>query len=368
VDDEAVTAVNNSVSIVVVANDTDPDDYPVTVQSITQPAHGSASFEGGIVTYTPATGFEGIDSLTYVATDGRGGTDTATVTITVGQPQLFAGAEDASSGASRLTAAELGPMLQEAVQTLANAGIDTSAFSGVTIHIRALPGRLLGVTYGSTIWLDANAAGHGWLTAATPDDAFGPGAGAHEFIAQAGSDAADRVDLRTVLMHELMHVNGVVSVDPGFLPHDLMTATIGLGVRRTPWDSDSALLVERTRGQALVDAAFSTGAPVELTFAEAASVAASGRFDLPARATHLPFDSSAGLIDYAGVLTSSGNVIQQSDLVPGLSGAGDSDVLIGGTGCDILISLKEGADVLVGGIGSDRGDFGFLPWEVSDVW
>jgi hypothetical protein len=39
---------------------------------------------GGNVTYTPNTGFSGIDSFTYVASDGADGSNVATVTVTVG--------------------------------------------------------------------------------------------------------------------------------------------------------------------------------------------------------------------------------------------------------------------------------------------
>ena len=48
------------------------------------PAHGIASFDGAQLLYTPAAGFTGKDSLTYVATDGRGLRSTpATVAIDV---------------------------------------------------------------------------------------------------------------------------------------------------------------------------------------------------------------------------------------------------------------------------------------------
>ena len=49
------------------------------------PAHGAASFDGAQLTYTPAAGFTGKDSLTYVATDGRAlKSAPATVSIDVG--------------------------------------------------------------------------------------------------------------------------------------------------------------------------------------------------------------------------------------------------------------------------------------------
>jgi PKD repeat protein len=57
---------------------TDVDGDTLTFTN-TDPSHGT--FAGGV--YTPAANYHGPDSFTYTADDGHGGTDTATVTITV---------------------------------------------------------------------------------------------------------------------------------------------------------------------------------------------------------------------------------------------------------------------------------------------
>jgi VCBS repeat-containing protein len=68
----------------VLANDTDPDGDPLTVTSFTQGAHGSVVVNAdGSFTYTPDKDYNGADSFTYEASDGKGGTSTATVNITV---------------------------------------------------------------------------------------------------------------------------------------------------------------------------------------------------------------------------------------------------------------------------------------------
>ena len=54
-----------------------------TIQSITQPANGSASVTGGKVRYSPAAGFSGHDSFTYQLT-ANGKTSTGLITIAVG--------------------------------------------------------------------------------------------------------------------------------------------------------------------------------------------------------------------------------------------------------------------------------------------
>ena len=84
VDDSAETTVNTPVTINVLTGDSDPDGDDLSVDSLTQPANGSAADNGdGTVTYTPAADFVGIDAFTYTISDGNGGTASATVTVTV---------------------------------------------------------------------------------------------------------------------------------------------------------------------------------------------------------------------------------------------------------------------------------------------
>lgn len=68
----------------VLANDSDPDGDALTVTSISSASHGTAILNAnGTVTYTPATGYTGTDSFTYIVADGRGGTATGTVNVTI---------------------------------------------------------------------------------------------------------------------------------------------------------------------------------------------------------------------------------------------------------------------------------------------
>jgi outer membrane protein OmpA-like peptidoglycan-associated protein len=86
--DDAATVDQNSIgnAIVVLANDSDPDGDTVEVTAVTPPAHGSATSGSSGVEYTPATGYLGDDSFTYTIGDGRGGSATATVHVTVVTP------------------------------------------------------------------------------------------------------------------------------------------------------------------------------------------------------------------------------------------------------------------------------------------
>ena len=67
------------------ANDSDVDvGDTLTAAVASGPANGTLILSGsGGFTYTPATTFAGIDSFTYTASDGHGGSATATVTINV---------------------------------------------------------------------------------------------------------------------------------------------------------------------------------------------------------------------------------------------------------------------------------------------
>ncbi|TLM80502.1 MAG: tandem-95 repeat protein, partial [Actinobacteria bacterium] len=65
------------------SNDTDVDGDTLTIVSFTQPLHGVVVEIGGRYVYTPAPDYNGPDSFTYTVSDGQGGTDTATVFLTV---------------------------------------------------------------------------------------------------------------------------------------------------------------------------------------------------------------------------------------------------------------------------------------------
>ena len=82
-DDSVTTAEETPVVIMTIANDTDPDGDALAITSISQPANGTATSDGQKITYTPNPGFTGVDNITYIISDGRGGTATATETITV---------------------------------------------------------------------------------------------------------------------------------------------------------------------------------------------------------------------------------------------------------------------------------------------
>jgi CshA-type fibril repeat protein len=88
VDDSATTGFNTPITLNVLGNDTDPEGNSLSIADIQQDTDngGQVVIENGQLIYTPPAGFTGNDSFSYTISDGQGGTDTATVTITVEEP------------------------------------------------------------------------------------------------------------------------------------------------------------------------------------------------------------------------------------------------------------------------------------------
>ncbi len=83
VDDSVTIEEEQTVTIDILANDYDADADSLSFTVLTDPLNGTQmSAENGI-TYIPANGFSGTDNFTYQLSDGRGGTDTGNVKITV---------------------------------------------------------------------------------------------------------------------------------------------------------------------------------------------------------------------------------------------------------------------------------------------
>ena len=85
IDDFYTTDENTSLDMDVSVNDEDFDSVTLTYTIVTNVSSGTLTPNGneGLFTYTPNTDFSGNDSFVYEVSDGNGGTDSATVYITV---------------------------------------------------------------------------------------------------------------------------------------------------------------------------------------------------------------------------------------------------------------------------------------------
>lgn len=84
VNDTGSIAEDLSLTINVLANDTDVDGDLLTIVDLTQPSHGIATVVNGEILYVPLLNFSGSDSFSYTIDDGHGAQDTAAVTINIG--------------------------------------------------------------------------------------------------------------------------------------------------------------------------------------------------------------------------------------------------------------------------------------------
>ena len=82
--DTAATNEDEPVTVDVLANDTDPDGDALRVESVSQPAHGTARIAAGSgIVYAPESDWHGTDRFAYTAADGHGGTAEAEVEVRV---------------------------------------------------------------------------------------------------------------------------------------------------------------------------------------------------------------------------------------------------------------------------------------------
>ncbi|MFO7763705.1 MAG: choice-of-anchor D domain-containing protein [Wenzhouxiangellaceae bacterium] len=82
--DDAFTVAEESPTTALDALANDFDDGSFTIDSVTTPdAGGTAVVNGGVIDYTPAADFAGVETFTYTISDGAGRTATAAVAVTV---------------------------------------------------------------------------------------------------------------------------------------------------------------------------------------------------------------------------------------------------------------------------------------------
>lgn len=155
--------------------------------------------------------------------------------LPVGSALQLAGSPGNNPGATGVTQSQAQTLAKAAIDRLAAAGAsaaDLAKLATVKIVVADLPQSYLGESVVGTIVIDVNAAGLGWFIDTTPntDEEYARDKnGVYRAIAPR---AVGKVDLLTVLTHELAHQIGFEDVAPEAQGNSLMTATVPTGVRR----------------------------------------------------------------------------------------------------------------------------------------
>jgi hypothetical protein len=170
------------------------------------------------------------------ARKGTGTLDSWSLIITRGDSLLASGTPaETGSGQDDLTDAQLAGMVEEAVRRWSDSGLlntdQLAVLHTLKFEVADLSDTSLGLTTADTIYIDSDAAGFGWFVDQTPaDDAeFADPDGDGLYSAVVGGSAEGRMDLLTVVLHEIGHVLGMDHVESGDSP--LMSETLAAGDR-----------------------------------------------------------------------------------------------------------------------------------------
>ncbi len=143
------------------------------------------------------------------------------------------------------------PLSEQALESITNeairlwsdvpgVGSKANELNGVEIQIKALPGQTLAESSGDIVAIDPTAAGYGWSVDDSADDFAQPDARGL-LNALPGSSASGRMDLLTVVAHELGDILGLADTKgPAARPGDVMGDTLATGERRLPGPSQVA--------------------------------------------------------------------------------------------------------------------------------
>jgi hypothetical protein len=145
-------------------------------------------------------------------------------------PEQAAGGALLGTNPALLTGAQLQDAVSAALARLQTAGVSPAVLAELgtaTYSVADLSGDYLGLTDPNThqVWISDNADGYGWFTdpSSASDSQFGAGG-----VAAQGSAPAGKMDLLTVVLHEMAHLAGRSDEvnDPG-----LMAAALASGTR-----------------------------------------------------------------------------------------------------------------------------------------
>jgi hypothetical protein len=221
----------------------------VSSQEITR-----ADIDAGKLEFVPFANETGSPYATFgfkVKDTGGPILSTSAYTMTVNVTATLLAAGDAPAGQAEtapLSQADLQPIVAEAIARWAAAGLPAQSVDAMTkaqFTLLDLPGAQLGLAAGNAIYIDRNAAGFGWFVDPTPnqDEEFAR-IGSEGELRATGAGAIDRMDLMSVVEHELGHLVGLDDLDS--LVSSLMGSLLSKGIRRaaTPREVDAVFAAD----------------------------------------------------------------------------------------------------------------------------
>ena len=331
-----------------------PVEMPETVVAEEAPANVEGENQGG---------FESIDSFASAAGDQPAAASESTATAT--------------APGEGLTLSTLDDLSPEEIEMLATAAIERWKESGLTeeqlevleaieISVIDIDGLALGYADGTDIFLDEDAAGLGWWVDSTPlDDVefFADEDGLMKAIDEA---ARSRMDLLTVLVHEMGHVIGLEDVYDN--NRTVMYGSAQAGVRLLPTDGLAVDAVPGSvEGRAFAafnpnvftdDALNALNDATEFTLREAIRAAnasgvadtidlAAGTYELGTDVSTQNAGANAGVTEGTGenaALTGDLDITNSGTLT--IRGQGKGVTIIDGNELDRVFHIHSGANVI----------------------
>ncbi|MCU4179722.1 Ig-like domain-containing protein [Bosea sp. BH3] len=319
------------------ANDTDADGDTLVILSVAAGAGGTVALDvNGRVVFTPAEGFEGEASFSYVVSDGKGGTATGNVIVTVApEPEVPAG----TAGDDTITG---------------TAGDDVIAAQAGDDEVSGGAGDDV-IDGGEGDDTLSGDEGDDLLKGGADDDALFGGVGNDVLIGGAGDDLLDGGD----------------GIDTANYSGDTAGVTVNLAEGYAEGDeagSDELVSIENVIGGAGDDTLIGDDGDNVFVGGLGHNVIDGGAgfdtLDLSAATGPVTVDFAGGKASGSGIGTNSFSNIEKllfgagNDVVTGgngaenLDGGAGNDTLKGGAGNDTLAG-GEGDDTLDGGSGDD---------------
>ncbi len=412
-DDTVTTQQGAAVIATPLANDGDVDGDALNISGFTQAANGTVADNGdGTLTYTPYADFFGLDSFTYTISDGQGGSDTATVGVTVDElPPNTVSYADEGAGLTATLTSDAFVMSTNGVGNTPLTGEfredDLVVWDGST-HNRFLNADDIGLdanidalfvrSNGNIVFSTSSSGNLNGIGNFGDEDLIEWDGTAFSMWFDAGAngiDTGEDIDAVHVLENGnlILSTTGGASVDQngggtlGLEDGDLFefnpgTTTVdGLAAKtaRLVFSEDDFLgnedidaTSQLADGTTVLSTMGSATLPVSQSFADedlvqwdgtaAGKLFDGGGNDLETYtedidAVHMLVNTGAAAgADYAGINNLIGTAFDDTlvghDAENRLEGGGGDDILIGGGGNDILVG-GAGADILIGGLGAD---------------